>query len=119
MQAGIAPNVIPDHARAELMYRLVGPGEPLLASIRAAVGNLAAVKKLLEIPPVKLSSMDGLETTVVAFATDIPSLSAWGQPFLIGPGSIHVAHTDHERIAKAELVQATEIYVKMVKKLKQ
>ena len=119
LQAGIAPNVIPDHARAELMYRLVGPGEPLLESIRVAAGNLAAVKKLLEIPPVKLSSMDGLETTVVAFATDIPSLSAWGQPFLIGPGSIHVAHTDHERIAKAELVQATEIYVKMVKKLKQ
>ena len=119
LQAGIAPNVIPDHARAELMYRLVGPGEPLLESIRVAAGNLAAVKKLLEIPPVNLSSMDGLETTVVAFATDIPSLSAWGQPFLIGPGSIHVAHTDHERIAKAELVQATEIYVKMVKKLKQ
>ncbi|MBI4478824.1 MAG: M20/M25/M40 family metallo-hydrolase [Acidobacteria bacterium] len=119
LQAGIAPNVIPDHARAELMYRLVGPGEPLLKSIRGAVGNLAAVRKLLEIPPIKLSPMDGLETTVVAFATDIPSLSAWGQPFLIGPGSIQVAHTDHERIAKAELVQATEIYVKMVKKLKQ
>ena len=62
--------------------------------------------------------MDGMETAVVAFATDIPSLTAWGQPFLIGPGSIHVAHTENERISKAELMQAAEIYVNMVKKLK-
>ncbi|MBI3934338.1 MAG: M20/M25/M40 family metallo-hydrolase [Acidobacteria bacterium] len=119
LQAGIAPNVIPNQARAELMYRLVGPGEPLLAAIREAVGSLATVKKILEIPPVRLNRMDGLETTVVAFATDIPSLSGWGEPFLIGPGSIQVAHTEHERIAKAELMQATAIYVKMVKKLKE
>jgi len=119
LEAGIAPNVIPNYARAELMYRLVGPGEPLLTAICEAVGNLATVKKVLEIPPVRLRRMDGLETTVVAFATDIPSLPAWGEPFLIGPGSIHVAHTDHERILKSELVQAAEIYVKMVKKLKQ
>ncbi|MBI2819811.1 MAG: M20/M25/M40 family metallo-hydrolase [Acidobacteria bacterium] len=119
LQAGIAPNVIPDRARAELMYRLVEPGEQLFASIREAVGNLAEVKKVLEIPPVQLHRMDGLETTVVAFATDIPSLSAWGQPFLIGPGSIHVAHTAEERISKAELMQAAAIYVKMVKKLKE
>jgi acetylornithine deacetylase len=101
------------------MYRLVGPGEPLFASIRQAVGNLATVKKVLEIPPVRLGPMDGLETTVVAFATDIPELTAWGQPFLLGPGSIHVAHTDHERISKDELMQAAAIYVKMVKTLKQ
>ena len=63
--------------------------------------------------------MDGIAPTVVAFATDIPSLTAWGQPYLIGPGSIHVAHTADERIAKSELMQAAEIYVKMVKKLKQ
>jgi acetylornithine deacetylase len=59
-----------------------------------------------------------METTVVAFATDIPALTAWGKPYLIGPGSIHVAHTDQERIAKAELMQAVEIYVNMVKHLK-
>ena len=119
LRGGIAPNVIPDAASAELMYRLVGPAEPLLAAVRQAVGELATVKKTLEIPPARLSRMDGLETTVVAFATDIPSLSAWGQPFLIGPGSIHVAHTAEERISKAELLQAAEIYVKMVKRLKQ
>ena len=119
LEAGVAPNVIPDRARAELMYRLVAPGDPLLASIRAAVGNLATVTKLLEIPPVHLRGIDGFETTIVAFATDIPTLAAWGEPFLIGPGSIQVAHTENERIAKSELMQAAEIYVKMVKKLKQ
>jgi acetylornithine deacetylase len=119
LQAGIAPNVIPDHARAELMYRLVQPGEQLFTAIVERVGKLGTVKKILEIPPVRLNRMEGLETTIVAFATDIPSLGAWGQPYLIGPGSIHVAHTEQERIAKSELVQATEIYVKMVKKLKQ
>jgi acetylornithine deacetylase len=118
LQAGIAPNVIPDLARAEVMYRLVSDGETLFQSITAAVGNLATVKKVLEIPPVHLSGMDGLPTTVVAFCTDIPSLSNWGKPFLLGPGTIHVAHTEHEHIPKAELMQAVEIYVKMVKRLK-
>jgi acetylornithine deacetylase len=119
LEAGVAPNVIPDRARAELMYRLVASGEALFASVQAAVGNLATVKKILEIPAMRLQGMDGIETTVVAFATDIPSLPAWGQPFLIGPGSIHVAHSERERIAKSELMQAAAIYVKMVKKLKQ
>ena len=118
MQGGIAPNVIPDSARAEVMYRLVGRGDELQQAVERAVGTLVTVKKVLEIPPVKLGRMDGLETVVVAFSTDIPALSNWGQPFLLGPGSVRVAHTDHERIPKAELVQAVEIYVKMVKKLK-
>ena len=100
------------------MCRLVRPGHELFGRIKLAVGGLATVRKVLEIPPVKLGTMDGLETTVVAFATDIPSLTAWGQPFLIGPGSVQVAHTENERIAKAELVQAAEIYVNMVKTLK-
>ncbi len=118
IQGGVAPNVIPDSAHAEVMYRLVKPGEDLLLVIQRAVGGLAKVKKTFYLPPVRLGTIEDLETTVVAFATDIPSLSAWGQPFLIGPGSIHVAHTDNERVPKAELVQAAEIYVKMVKRLK-
>lgn len=119
IQGGVAPNVIPDSARAEVMFRLVKPAEELLRQIQMAMGHLATVHKVLEIPPVKLGTINGLETTVVSFATDIPSLGAWGQPFLIGPGSIHVAHTENERIAKTELLRAVEIYVSMVKKLKE
>ena len=122
IQGGRAPNVIADSARAEVMYRLVRPGEGLLRAVEQAVGELATVRKALYLPPLKLGTldglMDGIETIVVAFATDIPSLAAWGQPFLFGPGSIHVAHTENERISKTELVQAVEIYVNMVKTLK-
>jgi acetylornithine deacetylase len=118
IEGGVAPNVIPGFARAEVMYRIVEPGEGLLATFQKAVGALAEIKKTFYIPPAKLGKIDGLETAVVSFATDVPSLSAWGRPFLIGPGSIHVAHTDNELVAKAELVEAAEIYTKMVKKLK-
>ena len=118
IQGGIAPNVIPDFARAEVMYRVVRPADEIYEAVRRRVGELVTVQKVLEIPPVQLGRMDGLETTVVAFSTDIPALTNWGQPFLLGPGSVRVAHTENERIAKQELVQAVEIYVKMVKKLK-
>ena len=118
IQGGIAPNVIPDFARAEVMYRVVRPADEIVEAVRRRVGELVTVQKVLEIPPVQLGRMDGLETTVVAFSTDIPALTNWGQPFLLGPGSVRVAHTENERIAKQELVQAVEIYVKMVKKLK-
>ena len=118
IQGGVAPNVIPGSAQAEVMFRLVKPGEDLIDAVQRAVGKLATVKKIFYIPPVKLGKVDGLQTTVVSFATDIPSLTAWGEPFLIGPGSIHVAHTDNERVPKAELVQAAEIYAKMVVELK-
>ena len=118
IQGGIAPNVIPDFARAEVMYRVVRPADELYEAVRRRVDDLVTVQKVLEIPPVQLGRMDGLETTVVAFSTDIPALTNWGQPFLLGPGSVRVAHTENERIAKQELVQAVEIYVKMVKKLK-
>ena len=65
-----------------------------------------------------MAPLDGFPTTVVAFTTDIPSFNGtWGRPFLIGPGSIHVAHTAEERIAKSELNAAVEIYAQMVRQL--
>jgi len=65
-----------------------------------------------------LNSVDGIPTTVVAFTTDIPALGGqWGEPFLIGPGSIHVAHTNEEHVEKSELTEAVQIYIRMVKEL--
>lgn len=118
ISGGVAPNVIPGSARAEVMYRTVGPADELQQAVEQTVGKLVEVNRVLQMPAVRLGTMDGFETTVVSFCTDIPSLTNWGQPFLLGPGSIHVAHTDHEHVSKKELVQAAEIYVKMVKKLK-
>ncbi len=125
IQGGRAPNVIPDHARAEVFFRLVDSGD----SIRAAVAEASRgpskeakieAKEVLYIPAVHLGSVDGLETTVVSYTTDIPAFNgAWGQPFLLGPGSIHFAHTDEERIPKAEILEAIGIYQQLVRKLLQ
>ena len=93
--------MIPDHARAQLLYRLVGPAEELRQQITDRAGELAEVEFVLEIPFVRLRSLDGMPTMVAAFTTDIPALGNWGEPLLFGPGSIHVAHTEHEHVDKA------------------
>ena len=117
IEGGRAPNVIPDQARAQLLYRLVGPSQELRQKIVAAVGDLARVEFTLEIPFVRLRTLDGLPSMVAAFTTDIPALSNWGQPLLIGPGSIHVAHTEGEYVEKKQLSDAVELYCSIAKKL--
>jgi acetylornithine deacetylase len=117
IEGGRAPNVIPDNARAQLLYRLVGPAEALRNEIVATAGNLAKVEFTLEIPAVRLRTFEGLATMVAAFTTDIPALSNWGQPLLLGPGSIHVAHTEGEYVEKKQLDDAVELYCGIAKKL--
>jgi acetylornithine deacetylase len=117
IEGGRAPNVIPDKARAQLLYRLVGSAEQLKREIVQTVGDLAQVEFVLEIPFVRLRTLDGLPTMVAAFTTDIPALSNWGQPLLIGPGSIHVAHTDREYVEKKQLSEAVDIYCSIAKGL--
>ncbi|MGD0214068.1 MAG: M20/M25/M40 family metallo-hydrolase [Terriglobales bacterium] len=117
IQGGRAPNVIPDFAKADLFYRLVGPAETLRSEIIDAVGKLAEVRFTRETPFLRLRTLDGLPTMIASFGTDIPSLENWGEPLLLGPGSIHVAHTDHEFVEKAHLLEAVEIYCAMAKRL--
>jgi acetylornithine deacetylase len=117
IEGGRAPNVIPDRAQAQLLYRLVGPSERLRREIVATVGNLAKVDFTLEIPFVRLRTLDGLPTMVAAFTTDIPALSNWGKPLLIGPGSIHVAHTEGEYVEKEQLSEAVELYCAIGRRL--
>ncbi len=117
IQGGRAPNVIPDHARAQLLYRLIGPSESLRREIAEAVAELAHVEFLLEIPFIRLRTIDGLPTMIAAFTTDIPALSNWGEPLLIGPGSIHVAHTEAEYVKKNQLTDAVDLYCAIAKKL--
>jgi len=115
---GRAPNVIPDHAMAEIFIRIVDDGDSTRAKIAEAVKGLAEAREILCIPALHLGSLEGFETTVVSYTTDIPAFgTAWGQPFLLGPGSIHFAHTDAERVPKVELVEAVEIYQAMVRRL--
>lgn len=115
---GRAPNVIPDEARAEIMIRVVGDVGELREKIEHAVRPDAEAHEILMIPAEHLRPLDGFQTTVVAYTTDIPAFgNTWGQPFLIGPGSIHVAHTNEERIPKSELIEAVGLYRQLVQRL--
>jgi len=117
ISGGRAPNVIADHAKAELFIRLVDDGAATRQAVRQAVHGVE-VREVLMVPAVHMGTLAGFETAVVAFTTDIPAFGdSWGKPYLIGPGSIHVAHTDEERIPKDELLAAVQIYKRMVKQL--
>jgi acetylornithine deacetylase len=111
IEGGRATNVIPDFAKAQLLYRLVGPSRELRNSIVSAVGALAEVQFVLDIPYMRFLTVPGIPTMTASFTSDIPQLAAWGRPVLLGPGSILVAHTDREFLSKAELMQAIELYV--------
>jgi acetylornithine deacetylase len=117
IEGGRAPNVIPDQAKAHLLYRLVGPTKELRQQIVETVGNLAKVDFYLEIPFMRFRAPDGWPTMVAAFTTDIPALTSWGEPLLVGPGSIHVAHTDGEYVDKKQLADAVELYCGLTRKL--
>jgi acetylornithine deacetylase len=117
IEGGRAPNVIPDHAKAQLLYRLVEPAEALRKRIADTIAGLAVADFVLEIPFMKLRTVPGVATMVASFTTDIPALSQWGTPLLLGPGSIHVAHTDREYISKKQLHEAVDLYCSVGRQL--
>jgi acetylornithine deacetylase len=118
IKGGRAPNVIADHAQAEIMFRLVGSAAPIREALEQVLGGRVDGREQYTTPAQRLEPFPGLPTTVVSFTTDIPSFgAAWGKPFLIGPGSIHAAHTAEEHIPKQQLLQAVEIYAEMATKL--
>jgi acetylornithine deacetylase len=115
---GRAPNVIPDKARAELFFRMVSDAGPLRRAVSEAAAGRAEASEVLSVPAVRLNSLDDLPTMVVSFTTDIPAFGGvWGEPFLIGPGSILVAHTLDEKISKRQITEAVEIYRRMAERL--
>ncbi len=119
ISGGRAPNVIADEARAEIFFRLVSDSAPTRTAVEEAVRGLADAKFVLEIPAERFGELPGFDTCVVAFATDIPAFNrAWGQPYLLGPGTIHVAHTPHEHIPKQQQCDAVDLYARMVRDLK-
>jgi acetylornithine deacetylase len=115
---GVAPNVVSPSAEAEIMFRTVSDA----AEVRRAVAPLEArvtIEHILEVPPVHLKTVDGFDSAVFPYTTDIPFLSRWGAPLLFGPGSIHVAHTADEYVSIAELSAAAERYVVLARALGQ
>lgn len=118
ISGGVAANVIPPEAEVELMLRVVTSNDSLKKLIEGVVAGRAEVEYTFGCDPVFTEKMEGFETTVVAFTTDIPALKNWGKPLLFGPGSILDAHTAGEKISKEELTRAISVYARMVVDLK-
>lgn len=113
LSGGVADNVVAPEATARLMVRLVTPADETIAALRAWLGDRGAFAVETIVQPVLLGSVPGFETDVVAYATDVPELNNWGTPYLFGPGSIHVAHTDHEFIDIQEMRDAVGAYERL------
>jgi acetylornithine deacetylase len=114
ISGGVATNVIPAQAQADVQIRVASSVADVEGRLQAAVAGRARVEVLQRAEPLRLGILPGLETTVAGFGTDIPYLGAFGTPYLIGPGSILDAHTSHEKVRKADLQRATALYVRMV-----
>ena len=112
IDGGIAPNVVPPHASAEVNFRIVGPASALRAALEP-VTALVEIEEVAEVPPVEMVTVPGFETAIFPFTTDIPFLAAWGQPLLFGPGSVLVAHTAEEHVRVDELRAAIGHYVQI------
>jgi acetylornithine deacetylase len=115
ISGGRASNVIADHAQAEVLIRTVGDTGELRRAIRETLAGVEVTER--ETRAMRLGSLPGFASTVVKYTTDIPRLGAWGEPFLLGPGSIHLAHTPEERVPKRELEEAVRLYAQMVRHL--
>ena len=116
IEGGVAPNVVSPRASAELLFRLVGDAAPVRASL-TVVESLVSIEHVLDVPAARLHTVPGFETAVFPYTTDVPLLGRWGTPLLVGPGSIHVAHTDEEHVAVDELRAAVGLYERLARHL--
>jgi len=116
IEGGVAPNVISPHASAELLFRTVGDAAPVRAAL-GVVEGLVSIEDVLEVPTIRMQVMPGFETAIFPYTTDVPLLTNWGTPLLVGPGSIHVAHTDEEHVSIDDLHRAVELNQRLAERL--
>jgi acetylornithine deacetylase len=113
---GLAPNVIAPDATADLLFRIVTPHEQVMAAL-APLASLVDVEYVYHVPFLHMATLEGFDAEVVGYTTDAPLLNAWGTRLMYGPGSIHVAHTDHESVAIADLHRAVDDYQRIARAL--
>jgi acetylornithine deacetylase len=118
ISGGRAANVVPDHASAQIVIRTVKDSKEIRGKISELLGGRCEFEFVRDTPPLLMEKLEGYATDVVAFTTDLPSLTRWGRPVLLGPGSITEAHTEHECVRKADLLRAAELYCRLVRELK-
>lgn len=117
IEGGVALNVIPPTAEAGIAVRLTTPRDPIEKALESLLRGRGEIEVLSCSEPVKMVAVDGFKQKTVRFTTDIPYLTKWGQPLLLGPGSILVAHTKDEFVLKKDLEEAVKLYVDLVKRL--
>jgi len=116
IDGGVAPNVVSPHASAEVLFRIIGDANDVLAAIQP-LASTVEISEVLRVPPVRLHTLDGFASAVFPFTTDVPLLGAWGTPLLFGPGSFLVAHTDQEQLSLEELDGAVDINMRLARRL--
>ena len=117
LSGGVAPNVVPPAAEADVNFRTVEPAARVRERLDAALPRTVSIDDVMIVPPVRLTTLPGFETAPFSFTTDIPFLTAWGKPLLVGPGSIHVAHTAEEHVRIEELAQSVDLFEKLARDL--
>lgn len=117
IRGGTEANIVPAHAEAELMFRLVGDPEPVREALRRWAGDAAQLEWGSYIPAQRFHTIGGFDVAAVSYTSDIPLLSRWGTPLLFGPGSITVAHTPDEYVAVDELRDSVDAYVRIARTL--
>jgi acetylornithine deacetylase len=116
IDGGVAPNVISPHASAELLFRTVGDAQAVRNALRVVEGHVS-IEHVLDMPAVRLHTVPGFDTAVFPYTTDVPFLTRWGVPLLLGPGSIHDAHTADEHVSIDQLHTAVALYSRVAQQL--
>lgn len=110
VSGGLAPNVLAPAAEAQVLIRLGAAAEPVLAAVKALLGDAVELEITSMADPHKIHVPEGQAGEVVRFGSDVPYLAEVGETLLVGPGSIHDAHTAHEKVGKAELVASVALF---------
>lgn len=117
LEGGVAPNVLAPAASAQVLIRLGAPAADVDRAVRAGLPEGIDVEELSRSDPEPIDTVPGMPSEVVRFGSDVPYLRRVGRPLLVGPGSIHDAHTRHERVRQQDLRSAVEQYVEIAEAL--
>ena len=125
ISAGVASNVVPGYAEATTYIRVAGGTYQEFQDAIMARIALFDPRGMQDLnitltwgnDPVNLEGeVEGFESQVLNYGTDIPSLKYGSETkvYLYGPGSIHVAHGPGEYVTVGDLEDSVQGYMRLV-----